>query len=219
MSDEVREKVRTPIGELEWCAVRGKGKENLKGVLQYKASLVLDVKDDKNHKKFVKQAESFWEEHKGKMELKSLGIYDHKVPTGEVDDDGDKVYKATGKKVVVFKTNVEYPDRKKKVVRIFNAKNAEVDVADDFGIGNGSVGRLSGVMAFYKADKRNGGVTFYLDDVQLAKLVKYESDAGFDEIDHEEGDWSGDEDQNFDGDIEDEKPKKDKKGKKGKKRL
>ena len=52
-------------------------------------------------------------------------------------------------------------------------------------IGNGSIGRVSGMASIYDAGVAARGVTLYLDSVQLIKLIKYAEAASFDV---EEGD-------------------------------
>lgn len=191
---------KTPRCSLEWVNIRGEGKENLSGKMQYVANAVIDA-DDPLHE----QIKAFWEEHKPKgfkKPPKSTGIYEHKVPTDETDEDGKRIYEPDGKFYLAFKTGTTYADSKPKVVDIYNAKGKKVAVPDDFKIGNGSEGIVSGAMGIYVNKAKNGnvvdaGVTLYLNAIQLIKLEEYTQDAGFDEVDDEDAwgsSWEGGDD-------------------------
>ena len=118
------ERVTTGRGVLEWVTIDGEGKENLSGKLQYVANLVVDEDDA-----ILQKIADFWATNKPtgfKGEPKSTGIYDHKVDTGETDEDGDKVYSFDGKKYIAFKTGTTFPDGFHKEIKIFNAKRNRV---------------------------------------------------------------------------------------------
>ena len=82
-----------------------------------------------------------------------------------------------------FKTSAVFPSGDPKEVTIFDAKAQRTKVTDK--IGNGSIGRVSGMASIYDAGVAARGVTLYLDSLQLIKLVRYEEAASFDV---EEGD-------------------------------
>jgi hypothetical protein len=185
--------VDTPIGDLEWVIISGEGSEDLNGNMKYKASMVLDL-EKQAHSEFVAMVKDFWNTNKPKAfkkaEADSMGLYPHRVPTGNKDENGDPIYEETGKVIVVFKTGTTFKDGKPKTVKVFNAKGAEVLLGDKK-IANGSRGRLGGVMAIYTTTDRSGnkivnsGVTFYLNKVQLTKFVEFVGE-GFDAIEDAE---------------------------------
>lgn len=194
MAKNITVKYQSPVGELEWVITDGEGKEDLKGDMKYQASLVLEGEKAEGIKKEVQE---FWETNKPKgiKEPKSLGYYNHKVSTGEKDEDDSFIYEETGKTVMVFKTGTTYADGNPKVIPVFNAKGVEVDLKGKK-IGNGSRGRVKGAMAIYTVEAKgkviDAGVTFYLDAVQLAKFVEYQGGPNFDEMpEDEEGDFEG----------------------------
>lgn len=176
-------KIETTRGELEWAVISGEGKPNMSGKLEYQVSLVLegDAAEDLKAK-----IDAYWDENKPakfSKPAKSKGYYEHKVPTGEVDEDGKKIYEPTGKTTFVFKTGTTYIDGKQKVIQIFNSKGNKVSLGDTK-IGNGSIGRVKGAMGIYEnKNPKTGiaidaGVTLYLDSIMLLKLVEY-AEAGF----------------------------------------
>ena len=189
------QKVVTPKGELEWVTITGEGKENLSGKLQYVANLVLDPANIEEHQEFLDSIEEYWSKNKPKnfkKAPKSMGWYLHDPvldDDGEpvVDDDGKKTYIAVkdgGKVYLAFKTGTTYNDGKDKVIKTYNAKAKRVDLGE-VGIGNGSIGQISGAMGIYTNTTPKGaildaGVTLYLDGIKIIKLVKYEGpDSGF----------------------------------------
>ena len=189
-------KIKTPIGELLYVAVRGTGAQNYDGDgYEYKASIKLPKKDGK---KLYKKIVDFFNENKPskcKDDAPANNIY-HKT------DDGDMLF--------TFKTKVEF-DGKPVKVRIYNSKNEEKEPPEGTLIGNGSKGVISGQLAVYSNKKGdNAGVSMFLNGIQLAKFVPYVPDSGFDEIDGEFEDFDN-------ADFPDqEKSKKKKKGKKKK---
>lgn len=195
MAKYATEVIQTPVSDLEWVIISGEGKENLNGDMQYQASLVLDVENNEKHSAFKKQIDDFWAANKPQGfkgdEPDSNGLYPHKVPTGEKDEDGDNLYETTGKLILATKTKTTFADGNEKKIKVFNSKGAEVNLGDKK-IANGSRGRLGCVMAIYattdKSGKKiiNAGVTFYLNSVQLSKFVEY-AGAGFDALEDEDG--------------------------------
>lgn len=178
--------IETPRGKLEWVNITGEGKANLSGKMQYVANLVLETPED--IASVEAQINDFWEANKPekfKGAPKSLGIYDHTTPTGEKDEEGKAIYEPTGKKYLAFKTGVAYGDGKPKVIKVLNSKNNPV-VLGDTKIGNGSIGRVAGMMGIYVntvPGKPNqilaAGVTLYLDAIKLLKLEEFSSGPAF----------------------------------------
>ena len=65
-------------------------------------------------------------------------------------------------------------------------------------IGNGSEGCLAGIMKVYENKSKQGtligaGVTFFLNAIQIIKLVEYNEDDGFATATDEDG-WTGEDD-------------------------
>lgn len=164
------DKFTTPRGTLQWVFISGKGREDLNGKAIYTADVVLTPEDAKP---LTDRIDTFWDENKpkGASSPKSLGYKEKE-----------------GKIVVTLKTGTTYPSGDDKAIGVFDAKAKRVDLGDTR-IGNSSVGRLGGAMAIYDAGKAARGVTLYLDNVQVSKLVEYEGDASFDEDD--DGDFEG----------------------------
>lgn len=186
--------IKTGRVTLEWVNIRGEGKENLSGKMQYVANGVVEDTDP-----LLAEIQAFWDKNKPagfKKDAKSLGIYDHTVKSADTDENGKPIYVPDGKKYLAFKTGVAYSDGKPKVVRVYNAKGKLVEVGD-LKIGNGSVGVISGAMDIYTNKTKAGqivdaGVTLYLDAIQIIKLNEYTQDPGFEAVDDEDA-WGGDE--------------------------
>lgn len=191
MSDTLK-KVVSPKGVLEWVIITGEGKANLSGKLQYTANIVLDPKNIKEHADWLAEVDAYWEANKPKGfkgEAKSKGYYLHDLVLDaegnpKLDEKGKKIYDENGKVYVAYKTGTTFASGDPKVIKIFNAKAKRVELGETK-IGNGSIGYLSGAMDIYtnrgpKGNLIDAGVTFYLDAIQLTKLVAYEGpDAGF----------------------------------------
>ncbi|MAF24376.1 hypothetical protein CL634_02140 [bacterium] len=204
----------TPICEFEWVTISGDGKDDLNDVPHYWITCVFDPdrvdkentseKRAKEHAAFLELLEDFWEEEKpagSKYEIKG-GIKDHKVKTDELDEEGDPVYESTGKKLIVVKTRTVIENKKKgtsnpKVIKVFNAKGTEIDLGSTL-IGNGSRGRVGLALTTFINKKGStiisSGLSFYLNTVQLAKLVAYTGQS-MDAIDDDELE----EDEQFEG--------------------
>lgn len=173
-------KFESARGTLEWVTITGEGKPNMSGKLEYLASLVLEGDAATALKAEI---DAFWAENKpAKFSKgpKSTGYYPHTEATGEVDEDGKKIYAPTGKTLFRFKTGTTYTDGKQKLVQVYNSKGNKV-VLGDTQIGNGSVGRIKGAMGIYiNANPKtqqviDAGVTLYLDSIMLLKLEQYEA--------------------------------------------
>jgi hypothetical protein len=160
-------KITTPRGELKWASVTGAGKKDLQGRDIF--SVDIEISADVG-KELMDQIDGLWESDKPK------GAKDPKSTGYRVAEDGQTVK-------FTFKTSAVYPSGDPKEVTIYDAKAQRTKVTDK--IGNGSIGRVSGMASIYDAGVAARGVTLYLDAVQLIKLVRYEEAASFDV---EEGD-------------------------------
>lgn len=203
-------KVKTPKGELQWVNITGEGKANLSGKKQYVASVAFDP-EDAAWKKLMDQVEAFWQENRPKKikTPKSNGFYPEMVATDETDEDGEVIKKETGRMLLAFKTSTTWPDGKPTIVKTYNAKAKEVQLGDTK-IGNGSMGSIAGSFDIYvntapgSGAVVDAGVTFYLNAIQISKLVEFTEDAGFEADEDEEDGWTGDE--GWEGEGEDEAP-------------
>lgn len=201
------EKITSPVGELEWVTISGKGKPNMSGKLEYKVDVVLEGEQAEALKKLI---DDFWADNKPNKvkKPKSLGYYPHKVLTDEKDEDGDPIWEEDGKTAFVFKTGTTFKDGNAKTIPIYNAKGAEVSLGKKQ-IGNGSRGRVQGAMDIYEVKSEAGktqsaGVSLYLNGLQLAKFVEYKGGVNFDGLDAEYGDFEGFEDDGMDAINDDE---------------
>ena len=202
-------KFTSPKGEIEWATIDGEGKENLSGKLQYVASIVI-ASDDA----VLETIKEFWNENKPKgfkKPPKSTGVYDYKVKSEEVDEDGAPVYELdASKKMLSFKTGTTYPDGSKKKIQIYNSKAKKVELPKDVKIGNGTIGQISGAMGIYETKTPDGkvlvdaGVTLYLNSIKISKLVEYEGASDNYEADEDDDGWSGDE--GWDGEASEPEP-------------
>ena len=187
--DMTNKVIDSPIGNLEWVHIDGEGKPDLQGVPKFSVDVVLSPEQAEPFKAMVNE---YWEQNKpkGAKEAKSLGVYPHTVKDEAASKEaGETVYKETGNTVVRFKTGTAYQSGDSKVVKIFNSKGHEVSLQGKK-IGNGSRGRVNGVMAIYNINKATCGVTFYLNAIQLSKLVEY-AGVAFKPMDDDEGDFEG----------------------------
>jgi len=168
-------KVISPYGELMHVFISGEGREDLNGNPRYSACIRLH-EDSKELKEFQEKIDEFWEEHKPAKiaNYKSCGIKRETVP----NPDDPETRKDTENYLIQFWTSTTFPDGSKKVIDIYNAKGKKVtsQMQDKF-IGNGSMGWLSGAMDIYQANKKEAGVTLYLNAVQLKKFVEYTGSA------------------------------------------
>ena len=98
------QKITTPLRYLVWVNHQGEGKESQSGKLEYRASAVLDPKNNLEDAAFVAQIEAYWEENKakGRRKPKSNGLYlcEHDLDADgekQYDDDDNLIYKKDGK--------------------------------------------------------------------------------------------------------------------------
>jgi len=160
-------KITTPKGELKWASVTGAGKKDLQGRDIFSVDIEMPLE---RAQPLVDEINGLWESDKPK------GAKDPKSTGFRIADDGQTVK-------FTFKTSAVFPSGDPKEVTIFDAKAQRTKVTDK--IGNGSIGRVSGMASIYDAGVAARGVTLYLDSLQLIKLVRYEEAASFDV---EEGD-------------------------------
>ena len=168
-------KVTTPKGEIRWATISGAGKEDLNGRLIYTVDVVMPVEEAQP---LIDDLNAFWEENKpkGAKAPKSMGF--------KQLEDGDICF--------TLKTATTYPKSgDPKNIVVYNAAAKRIEWPSDKKIGNGSVGRASGMAAIYDAGVAARGVTLYLDAIQLVKLVEYVQASSFDADD--EGDFDGSE--------------------------
>ena len=198
------QKLNTPKAELMWATIDGEGKKNLSGKTKYVVTALVPKDSD-----IVKEIQDYWKENRpagfkltkktdeNPKGYKSNGIYAHKVDTGEIDEDGDKIYKEHEDLVELrFSTDTVWSDGKTKKIQIYNARGRKVELPEDVKIGNGTIGCVSGAMGIYAQEVQgkivDAGVTLYLNAIQIIKLEEYSEDAGFEAHDDEEGGWEGD---------------------------
>lgn len=196
-----RVKYTTPLGELSWIFIDGKGKRNYNDDGDIFAATITFTKEV--GQEVIDTVEAFYEEHKVKGKSKgSMGWYHPYV----LDDKGEKIPLLDADKNVIedkykqdkdfvcmtFKTGIEWPDGKPKVINTYNAAGDKVSLGQTK-IGNGSTGCLAGQMSMFERPK-DQGVTFYLNAVQVATLTPYEGgdsfnkhEGGFVGVDEESG--------------------------------
>lgn len=205
-------KVKTPKGELQWVNISGEGKANLSGKMQYLASVAFDPAEPA-WKALMDKVDAFWAENRPKKikQPKSNGFYPEMRKTDETDEDGEAIKVETGRMILAFKTGTKWPDGAPTIVKTYNAKAKEVALGETK-IGNGSIGSIAGSFDLYintapgSGTVVDAGVTFYLNAIQISKLVEFTDDVGFeaDEDDDGEG-WTGDE--GWEGEGAEEAPK------------
>ena len=173
--------VTTPVGDLEWLFITGKGKKDQNDNDRFVASVVFDS-DNSLAKELVSDINIFWETNKPKKakEPKSLGFREL------TDDEGNK----TGRISFNFWTGTVFPDGSAKIVKVFNAKGAEVALGNKK-IGNGSRGRIKGAMGVYDNGPGAIGVTLYLNGIQLTKFIEFTGGVSFDEVEDGDEDFEG----------------------------
>ncbi len=196
--------IDSPIGTLEWCFIDGEGKKDLKGDPKFQIDVVITPEQAKSFKAMV---DAYWKENKptSVKSPKSLGIYPHTVRDEEASKEaGETVYKETGNTAIRFKTGTTFKSGDPKIIKIFNSKGHEVSLQGKK-IGNGSRGRVNGVMAIYNINPATCGVTFYLNSIQLSKFIEF-AGASFDEIPEDAGEEGFEGVDGGMGGIEDESP-------------
>lgn len=164
----------SPKGEFRWAFISGAGRKNeLNGKTEYSIDVLVPADEAQEA---ITILDSFWNENKPK------GAKTPKTTGYKIAENGGEVK-------FTFKTSTTFPSGDAKKVRVFNAKAQEIELPKDQRIGNGSRGRVMGMMSIYDAPGAKG-VTLYLDSVQLTKFVPYAAEAGFD-ADEDEGGFEG----------------------------
>jgi hypothetical protein len=149
--------ITTGRGQIDWAFISGQGKADLNGNMKYSVDITLDAEAAKPTIDAINQ---LWEDEKpkGAKAPKSLGFK-------ETED---------GRVKFTFKTATTYPKTgDPKVIAVYDSKANKVEWPADKKIGNGSIGKVSGMAAVYDAGAASRGVTLYLDAIQLLKLVEY----------------------------------------------
>ena len=193
-SNTDKKRVITPKGELLWVNIAGQGKENFDGDgMEYTATIVLTEEEADEFQDIV---DEFYEKSGGREET---------TPNKIIREDED------GRPVVSFKTQTEF-DGKQTHIKVVDGRNKEVHLPEDIGIGNGSIGKISGTLSYYSR-KTTDGVSLFLNSVKLLKLVKYIPETGFEDDEPEDGAFSADDivsgyDGDDDGDEPEEKPRR-----------
>ena len=175
----------SPKGELMYVFITGEGKQQMDKTKPNKYEAKLRFKDDDPLLiKLKKDIDAFWKANKPpKKAMKSNGIKKEYTR----DEEGEKVF--TGYSLIEYKSNVLFPDGKKKVIKVANAAGKTIQMGDRL-IGNGSIGWISGAMDIYNVES-GAGVTHYLNVVQLFDFVPYEGNYELASNEDAEGGWTG----------------------------
>jgi hypothetical protein len=220
-------KVATPVGELHWCSIKGQGKLNYnQDGYVYQASVFLS--GEKAEELKAKIDEVIGTIPKGKN-LKSSGYKDvYKSEEGKYfcesgnrsAGDGDEKTEFT---CFTFTTRTTYEDGRPTIISIYNSgKKTEANPSGkpkkinlgDRGIGNGSLGAISGTL-HRNENGKDISCSLFLKAIQITKYIEYSGDAGFDS--QEDGDFEDVESDGTEGFAEDttqeEKPAKEAKSK------
>lgn len=162
--------ITTPRGEIMWATINGQGKTDLNGRNIYTIDIVATPEDAAP---LMQQLDELWEEHKpkGAKAPKTTGYK-------ELDD---------GRIKFTLKTSTTYPSGDLKEIKIYDAKAKPVRLEDK--IGNGSIGKASGMASIYDGGVAARGVTLYLDAVQVINLQRYVGAAS--SFGEEQGDFDG----------------------------
>ena len=170
--------VVTPVGDLDWIFITGNGKKDPQGNDRFSATLTLDT-DSKECQLLKDTINEFWEENKPAKakKAKSLGFRDLQ----------DEQENPTGKTAFVFWSGTHYPTGDSKIIKVFNAKGAEVSLGSKR-VGNGSRGRINGAIGIYDQGVAAMGATLYLNGIQLVKFVPFEGGVSFDAVEDADDD-------------------------------
>lgn len=202
MASKTAVNVQSPRGELEWVFNTGEGKKNKHEKYKYQASVIVP---DAEAQAFKDQIDEFWKENKPKGAKKpaTKGYRNQSVKSEEVDEDGDAIYvDVPGFTEFFFSTNATWPDGKPRKIAIINSKNQPIEFTQR--IGNGSIGRLGGIMDIYDV-AGNQGINLYFGAIKLLKFVAAQDGPSFD-ADDEDAEFDAvpdsDKDETFTGDDE-----------------
>lgn len=179
-------------GELWYVNIAGQGKKNYnEDGFEYTATLRVK-KDSELATNLKKAIEDFYNENHGgntKLKCRSLGFRD--VMTK--DEDGNGV--ETDFIDFQFKTKTTFVNKKtgkeeNARIKVFNSNAQEVSLGSKK-VGNGTIGAISGQAGYYSDNKKEDGVSLYLNNIQIFKFIEYVSNGGFSKA---EGDFDGVED-------------------------
>ncbi len=201
MSDLV--KVITPPGELYYVQISGQGKLNYNED-GYNYVATINLKGERAES-LIKTIKVVLGETQKNETVKSLGyrqlmeddngVY---MPTTSTTD-RDKGAKPTGIYSFQFSTQVEFKDGKKKKISVYDSSKPKPKLVKlgERKIGNGTIGCISGNLQRYSrgpSNKKDCGVSLYLNAIQIIDFKEYVDDGGFDS--HEEGSFTGFEPEN-----------------------
>ena len=207
MASKTAVNVQSPRGELEWVFNTGDGKKNKYDKYKYQGSVIVP---DAEAQPFKDQIDAFWKENKPKGAKKAAtkGYRNQSVKSDEVDEDGDAIYvDVPGFTEFFFSTNATWPAKDGKApqprkIAVINSKNQPIEFTQR--IGNGSIGRLGGIMDIYDF-QGNAGINLYFGAVKLLKFVAAQDGPSF-EADDDDAEYDAvpdsDKDETFTGDEE-----------------
>jgi hypothetical protein len=195
--------VKTPIGDLKYVFIKGDGRNQaMPGnapAMKYVASIIFK-KDSATHKTLDKLINAEWARYceatgqKGSPDTDGIKSIKEESKT-EVDKFGTPLKIETGNMILQMSTNVMFKDKKTNV-KVLDHKGRDLTKpyqSAEWGIGEGSQGILHGLCT----GNGTGGahkVTWYLNAVQLTKLVKYEGQSlDIEEVEGEDIDFGMDE--------------------------
>jgi len=181
-----KQNIVTPKGELSWVTIAGQGKENFDGDgFEYTATITLS-EDEAD--KLEDEIEDYYQKSGGRAES---------VPNKIFREDAD------GNPTITFKTQVVFENGKQSKVKTVDGHNKEFELPEEVGIGNGSIGKLSGTLSYFTR-KSSDGVSFFLNSIKILKLEKYVAETGFEYDEDEDGGFSADDlESGYNGDGED----------------
>lgn len=191
MAKNYNETIKTPVADLKYCFINGKGKAKLDGSgnpsttdFEYTASIMFP-EGSETHKAIETMLDNVWANAKD-----AQGIKQAKPKSNGLKQVKDKeTDEPTGDMLFSFKTNATWSDGKAQIIEILNGKGEKITSAmaeQEIGIGDGSRGVIHGSVGVYLFGGKYG-LTPYLKAVQLAKLVKFTgSNIEADELDEAE---------------------------------
>lgn len=102
---------------------------------------------------------------------------------------------------ITFRSKTTTKDGEPRTLPLFDSKGNPIPKAKRPNVGSGSIVSVNGTMQAFKEDV---GVAFYMDEVQIIKLVSFTSGEGFEADADDEDGYVADEFDNEDGDEDDE---------------
>lgn len=186
MAKAAKMNFKTPLAELAWIAIDGEGKlkygmDGSNGAEDYiyTATAILNEEQAKATEKIIKD---FWKNNKpaGATKMSWDLVKPEMEPVldangkEQLDEDGEVIKKPTGRYTMMAKTVTQWPDGKPNKIKVLRANGAPINLGDTK-IGNGSIGVIHGQLGI-SGTATNRGVSFYLNAIQLKKLVPYTGD-------------------------------------------